>query len=197
MIKPLFSLVILLTTLTGVVIVRLYLEGQGEYQRGLRALSERSPDDAATHFQRSLKYYLPGASYVELAARELTMIGLRARKEGNLDLALRCFYEIRASFYSARSLFSPGAAWIELADRELRGIWRQKGKDPGMGTEPDKGPAWGLAAEIGLLGWIGSTVGLIWRAFSSEGKASLQRALPWTLALVGSYGLWVVALGRA
>lgn len=188
---------LMLLVASGLLVLRVYLSGQKEYQRGLQALSRDLPEEAERHFQRAIKWYLPGAGYVELAAEELAAVGIEASKRGDLALALRSFHELRGSFLSARGLYTPGERWIRLADREMEAIWKEKGfVNPGVSRSRNN-PFWMVLTPVGFFGWVGSSFGLIWKGFAKNGQLVPSRAWPWSLVLTLSYALWIVAMSRA
>jgi hypothetical protein len=191
------STCLVLVILTGFLILRVYLSGQGEYQKGVQALSQKRAEEAATHFQRAIKWYLPGANYVELAAEKLAQVGMDANRWGNSALALRAFYELRGSFHSARGLYAPGDRWIKLADREIESIWKQRGMGQAGVFQSRNNPLWMILTEVGFVGWVGSVFGLIWRGFTKNGEPARKQAIQWAIALFLGYALWIVAMGRA
>jgi hypothetical protein len=187
----------MLLVMSGLLVLRVYLSGQREYQKGLRALSQDLPDEAERHLQRAIKWYLPGAGYVELAAEKLAAVGIEARKRGDSALALRSFYELRASFLSARGFYTPGKRWIRLADREIAAIWNEKGFVQSAVPRSGNDPFWIALAPISFLGWVGSSFGLIWKGFAKNGRLLPSEAWPWYLVLTLSYALWIVAMSLA
>lgn len=55
---------------------------------------------------------------------------------------------------------------------------------------------WALLAEIGLWGWIFTTIGLIVHSFSGK-TFNGRKALPWGAMVVVLYTVWVVAMLKA
>jgi len=47
---------------------------------------------------------------------------------------------------------------------------------------------------IGFLGWIGCTVGLIFKGFTKDNELITKNAFIWGLLLVVFYGIWITGL---
>ncbi|MCK5504490.1 MAG: hypothetical protein KAJ10_04980 [Thermodesulfovibrionia bacterium] len=56
---------------------------------------------------------------------------------------------------------------------------------------------WALACELGFLGWVGCTIGFIFRAFGDNDAFYGRRALFWGGLVVIFYALWVLGMVRA
>ncbi|MBE9504741.1 MAG: hypothetical protein IME96_11245 [Proteobacteria bacterium] len=56
---------------------------------------------------------------------------------------------------------------------------------------------WALACELGFLGWVGCTIGFIFRAFGDKDAFYGRRALFWGSLVVIFYALWVLGMVRA
>jgi hypothetical protein len=56
---------------------------------------------------------------------------------------------------------------------------------------------WAAVVEIGFLGWIGATIGFIFRAISKENKFVGKKALFWGVLMGVFYALWIVGLVKA
>lgn len=54
---------------------------------------------------------------------------------------------------------------------------------------------WGsIMVQIGFLGWIGSTIGLIFKGFTEENELVTKKALFWGIAIVVFYTIWIAGL---
>ena len=51
-----------------------------------------------------------------------------------------------------------------------------------------------LLVMIGFFGWIGSTVGLIFKGFDENNDLKSKNALIWGILLVIFYGIWIAGL---
>lgn len=56
---------------------------------------------------------------------------------------------------------------------------------------------WAVACELGLWGWIASTVCFIVAAFPSRGVFARIPALRWGIAIVVFFSLWVAGMVQA
>lgn len=56
---------------------------------------------------------------------------------------------------------------------------------------------WAAVVEIGFLGWIGSTIGFIFRAINKENKFVGKKALFWGGLIAVFYTLWIIGLVKA
>lgn len=57
--------------------------------------------------------------------------------------------------------------------------------------------AWSMVILAGLAGWIVSTIIFIFRAFPSRGVFVVQQARIWGVALLASFGIWILGLINA
>ncbi|MFC1852810.1 hypothetical protein ACFL27_21645 [candidate division CSSED10-310 bacterium] len=53
---------------------------------------------------------------------------------------------------------------------------------------------WSLILIIGFFGWIGSTIGFIFRGITQENRLHKKRAFRWGILIVFFYALWVLGL---
>jgi len=51
-----------------------------------------------------------------------------------------------------------------------------------------------LMVQIGFLGWIGSTIGLIMKGFTEDNELVSRKALFWGILIVVFYGIWIAGL---
>lgn len=58
--------------------------------------------------------------------------------------------------------------------------------------EPSVG--WSLIVIIGFFGWIGSTIGFIFRGITKDNRLNTKVALRWGIFIVLFYVLWVIGL---
>ncbi len=56
---------------------------------------------------------------------------------------------------------------------------------------------WSLIVVFGFFGWIGSTVGLIFRGIDDNNRLVKRKALFWGIMIVVCYALWVTGLMNA
>ena len=54
---------------------------------------------------------------------------------------------------------------------------------------------WGsIMVQIGFFGWIGSTIGLIFKGFTEENELITRKAMLWGILIVVFYAIWVAGL---
>lgn len=56
---------------------------------------------------------------------------------------------------------------------------------------------WAIGCQIGLWGWIASTVAFIVTAFPARGQFELKAALWWGGALAFFFTLWILGMAQA
>lgn len=56
---------------------------------------------------------------------------------------------------------------------------------------------WALICEAGFFGWVGCTIGFIFRAFGPDDTFFGRRAAFWGSLVVVFYGLWVLGMMKA
>jgi len=193
---------------------KVYLSSWQEYRKAQDALARRDYHQAIVHLKRTILWYLPGNRYVEGATAKLWQLGLLAERQGNRELALEAYRSLRSGLYAVRSLYIPYREWIKRCDSKIASLMAAKGPT----VEADKGKTftqlrnqylnllrndqapdvvWSLVMEVGLLGWLSSTIFFILRSFGPEGELYGRRALFWGGLLLIFYILWVVGMVKA
>lgn len=56
---------------------------------------------------------------------------------------------------------------------------------------------WAVICEAGFLGWVGCTIGFIFRAFGPGDVFYGRRAAFWGFLIIVFYALWVLAMMKA
>ncbi len=197
------------------VVVYVGVQGYREYHKAATARIAGDLPEAITHYQRSIKWYLPGAPYVNRAADELWEVGVEAEKKGDRETALTAFQELRSSFYAARSFYTPGKEWIEKCNQKIAVLmaqWeassserkekasleelRQKHLD--ILTQKDRPDYfWSVVREVGFFGWVGAVIGFIIQVFQGEKGFVVRRALGWGGLFLISYAIWIIGMLKA
>jgi len=191
------------------------VQGYREYQRAEVAKAKKDLEAAITHYQRSIKWYLPGAFYVTRAADGLWQIGVEAEGKGDRQMALTAYQELRSSFYAARSFYTPGKEWIEKCNQKIAVLMAQweaasseskakasleelRQKHLAILTQKDRPDYfWSIVLEIGFFGWVGATVGFIMQVFQGEKGFVTKRALGWGTLFLISYFIWILGMLKA
>jgi hypothetical protein len=55
-------------------------------------------------------------------------------------------------------------------------------------------PGWSILVEIGFLGWVGATVGLIWYVVDEAGHFARRQGLLWGSLMAICFALWLIAM---
>lgn len=53
---------------------------------------------------------------------------------------------------------------------------------------------WAAMVEVGFLGWVAATLGLIFRAIGKDNKFNGRRALFWGSLVAVFYAIWIIGL---
>jgi tetratricopeptide (TPR) repeat protein len=197
------------------VVVYVGVQGYREYQKALTAKVEGNFAEAVTHYQRSIKWYLPGAPHVSGSAQALWEIGEAAQERGDREMALTAFQELRSSFYAVRSFYTPGKDWIEKCNQKIAVLMAQwettsserkekasledlKQKHLDILTKKDRPDYfWSVVLEVGFFGWVGAVVGFIMQVFQGEKGFVVRRALGWGSLFLISYATWIIGMLKA
>jgi hypothetical protein len=193
--------------------VRAFYGSMKAYRTGEEMLEQKQLVRAITYFDRSIHWYTPFNPYVEKSARRLWEIGERAKKDGDIKMALIAFRAIRRGFYSASHFTTPGKDWIEksetmitalaLEEEEGRAGSRGMQKSEEIKVQTEKGSSpdvfWTVVLEVGFLGWVGSLFGFIFVKWGPR-KGS-QKLLYKTLASIASavvfFAIWIIGMMKA
>ncbi len=202
------------SVVVAVVVVRVLHGAWTEFRAGDMALESGDLEQAVTHYERCLHWYVPFGATSARALDALWRIGEQAEAAGDRDLAMEAFQAIRSGLYATRSFYMPHRAWLRKVDERIAaiqvaypgGAW----PDPSLpdrermavaletlARDPSPNPAWAALAVGGFLGWIAAAAGFIWRGVDSAGRWTGRRARWWALGFVVSYILWVVGMARA
>ena len=191
------------------------IQGYRDYQMAEAAKAKGEMTAAITHYQRSIKWYLPGAFYVAKAAEGLWQVGIEAENKGDNVTALMAYQELRSGFYAGRSFYTPGTEWIEKCDQKIATLMAQweassaRGKESpsiealsrkhlailGQKGRPDY--FWSIILELGFFGWLGSIIGFVMQVFLGEKGFNGKRALGWGIVFLISYFLWITGMLKA
>ena len=167
---------------------------------------------AITFFDRAIHWYTPFNPYIDKSASQLWQVGETYERKGEITQALISFRSLRSGFYAARSLWTPGRDWIKKCDQKIAFLMNadnqpahhhvrptdesSAGQDSIFG-ENQKGipkPFWVLIVEIGLLGWIGATIGFVLNVFNEQERINRRQALLWGSMLALFYTFWIVGM---
>ena len=192
-------------------VIKVYISANSEFQSGEELLAQNNPKEAVVHFERAIRWYIPGLNLQEDAANKIWQIAQNYEAKHNLEKALNTYRILRSGFYSARSFFTPGRIWIEKCNDKIAELMANK--TPALEVESTKSfsqrkseylsilssekhpyPFWSFLAVSGFLGWVSCAVMFIIRGISKSGQIVVRPAAYWTGGFLFSYGVWVVGM---
>jgi hypothetical protein len=170
----------------------------GEYKR------------AITHYERTIKWYTPLSTVVQRAIERLWQLGTEAEARGEFVLALEAYQTLRSSLYAVQSFYIPYQSWIPKSEARIAPLLART--KAGAEHNEDKlaqdtarftmqlqrhvGPhlGWSILTEIGFLGWVGATVGLIWYVVDEAGHFARRQGLLWGSLMAVFFALWLIGM---
>jgi len=171
---------------------------QGEYKR------------AMTHYERTIKWYTPFSTVVQRAVERLWQLGTEAEARGEISLALEAYQTLRSSLYAVQSFYIPYQSWIPKSEERIAPLLAKTkaGEEPNadklvqdtarfaMQLQRHVGPhlGWSILLEIGFLGWVGATVGLIWYIVDEAGNFARRQGLLWGGLMAVFFALWLIGM---
>ena len=195
-----------------VLLLRVLYGGWAECRRGAAELEAQRPFQAAIHYERAVRWYLPGSPFVGRAADALWDMGTASEEAGDVELALFAFRGLRSGAYATRSFYQPLRSRIAESDERIATLMIQDPRaawpDPTLSVEQrravvlanlkdhtDPSTFWVIVLEIGFLAWLGSAGVLAWRL----GRGDARRRRTWILlsAAVVGYALWIAGMALA
>jgi hypothetical protein len=190
---------------------KIYFNAKNELKLAEDFISKDNPEDAVTHYVRSIQWFVPGLNLQEMAAQGLWDVALKYEAQNDSDNALTAYRLLRGAFYSVRSFYTPGKTWILRCNEKIAFLMA---KQPAT-SESEKAktfeerlaanwklltdekpprPLWAMLAICGFFGWIGSALLFIMNAMTKSGGVRKRPALVWSLSFLLFYGLWMLGL---
>ncbi len=203
---------ILAAFVLAALVLRVLWGGRIECARAADEMDAQRPYQAVLHYERAVRWYLPGSPYVHRASDALWSMGEAAEEAGDRELALFAFRGLRGAAYATRSFYQPLGGRIAAAEERIAALMvvdpAAAWPDPAL-SEPerhavildnlqqhtDPSTGWVIALEIGFVAWLGGAGALAWR-MGRQGNR--RRTTLWlTGAVIGGYALWIVGMWRA
>lgn len=206
-----WAIFIVLLLLGSSVAVKIYINAGDEFQIAEELLASGNPVKAVVHFERSIRWYLPGSSLKNKAARRIWETAEKFESAGDSENAINSYRLLRGGFYATRSFYTPGKEWIKRCNEKIATLMAQK---PAV-TEADKTrsfddrkaeylkilsaekspyASWAILCEIGFLGWVTCAVLFIFRGFGKSGQFKPRQAIYWAGGFIVFYGFWVIGM---
>ncbi len=200
----------ILVFVSGMLLLKTIYSARQEFVSGEQAARHGEYEVAITHYERAIKWYTPFNTTVQMAVERLWQLGTEAETRGEWHLALEAYQALRASLYAVQSFYVPYQSWIPKTEARIAPLLAKTK----VGTEPqaDKlaqdtaryamqlqrpvGPhlGWSVLAEIGFLGWVGATVGLIWYVVDAQGRFVWWQGGLWGSLLAVFFALWLIGM---
>ena len=165
---------------------------------------------AITHYERAIKWYTPFSKAVRLAVERLWQLGTEAEARGEVSVALEAYQTLRSSLYTVQSFYIPYQRWIPQSEERIAPLLARSKAGDGQGEDKlvqdtarfamqlqrHVGPhlGWSILVEIGFLGWVGATVGLLWYVVDEHGHFVRRQAVLWGSLLAICFALWLISM---
>ena len=199
--------------LAAVLVVKVTSNARQEFAVGEEAYIRGAYNVAITHYARAIKWYTPFSTTVRHAVEHLWQLGTEAERRGDWHLALEAYQALRASLYAVQSFYIPYQSWIPKSEERIAPLLAKTkaGEEPNadklaqdtarfaMQLQRHVGPhlGWSMLVEIGFLGWVGATVGLIWYVVDEAGHFARRQGLLWGSLIAAFFALWLIGMRLA
>jgi hypothetical protein len=196
--------------LAVVLVDKVTYNARQDFTLGEEAYTHGEYKVAITHYERTIKWYTPLSTVVQRAVERLWQLGTEAEARGELSLALEAYQTLRSSLYAVQSFYIPYQSWIPKSEERIAPLLAktkagaEHGEDKlaqetarfAMQLQRHIGPhlGWSILLEIGFLGWIGATVGLIWYVVDETGNFARRQGLLWGSLIAVFFALWLIGM---
>ncbi len=192
----------------GAIVLRVLIGSMIEYHRGDAASVHHDLDQAMVHYERSLRWYLPGNPYARASLHSMAVVCQRkhgAAQEKGVEAAAQdaynCYQRTRSAILSTRSLYTPFSKELgELEERMVRASkklgYPEELMRADLARRHEAHPWWSLLAVLAMAGWIGAAAASLWFGLDPEtGRVAWSRRLLFSGAgFAMSFALWLLAL---
>ena len=203
------AVIAILGTLT-LFFLKVHKESRREFAHAESELQSGRRRSAVEHYERAIMWYTPWSRSVARSVARLWEIGEQAEAHQDASLALEAYRALRASLYGVRSSYQPYKDWIPKCNARI--VHLMAIEKAGPGADPadvekhraryaemhnrKRGPTLGgaILTEIGFLGWVGATLGLIWYGLSAQGNWMLRPCVWWGSGVVIFFATWVIGM---
>jgi hypothetical protein len=183
---------------------------QQEFARAEAAHQSGAYAEAITHYERTIKWYLPYSSSVRWAVVRLWDIGVAAEARADTALALAAYRALRGSLFAIQSLYLPYPEWIPKCEARIAALMpdtmraNYKERAPQAQHQArflqmfQRNPApqlgWSLLLELGFLTWVGATVGLIWNVETRDDRWVWRHVWRWSSGIALGFAAWMIGM---
>jgi hypothetical protein len=200
----------LLVAFVVIVYAKVAYNASQDFALGEDAYAHGEYKRAITHYARTIKWYIPLSMVVQRAVERLWQLGTEAEARNEISLALAAYQALRSSLYAVQSFYVPYQSWIPKSEARIAPLLAKA--KAGEAHNEDKlaqdtarftmqlqrhvGPhlGWSILLEIGFLGWVGATVGLIWHVVDEEGNLVRRQGLLWGSLIAVFFALWLIGM---
>lgn len=190
-----------LVLVLAVIVLRVIIGSMSEYQQGDWHSVRRDWPRAVAHYERAVRWYVPGNPYPGAALHSLYTVCEMTVRERSARDGFDCFSRARGALKSIRGLYQPYADVLVPIERRLTELSDELGYPAAqMRAALDKTleahPGWSLLAALGLVGWILGLAALIWTGVDPEsGRLRGSRgALAALCGILLGFGAWLLGL---
>jgi hypothetical protein len=203
-------IVVLLVAFVVILYAKVAYNASQDFAVGENAYTHGEYKRAITHYERTIKWYTPLSTVVQRAVERLWQLGTEAEARGEISLALEAYQTLRSSLYAVQSFYIPYQSWIPKSAARIAPLLAKTkaGEEPNEGQlaqdtarfamqlQRHVGPhlGWSILLEIGFLGWVGATVGLIWYVVDEAGNFARRQGLLWGSLIAIFFALWLIGM---
>lgn len=190
--------------------IKVSLSARQALHHGEAAYQSGEPTEAIMHYERAIKWYTPLSPWVRLAVERLWHIGSAAEQHADLSVALQAYQALRSSLYAVQSFYLPYRHWISKSEAKIAALMARTAPTAGQDSsnlaqdtaqfaqmlQRDTTPhlGWSILTEIGFLGWVGATAGLLWCAVGPHGRWAWRQGLLWGSGIIVGCAAWIVGM---
>lgn len=195
---------------------RAWTSARSELERADIARSAGEVERALTHYQYAMRWYTPGASAPQSAARALDALAQEATANGKRQTALDALRRLRGGILATRHLFSPFGGRLDDVNQRIAKHMAAEQLALGQATirgrslatleadhlallqrDPTPTVGWSLLVIFSFLGWLGAVFMTLSKGLTREASVVRPTFFRWGAAALTSFGLWLFALSQA
>jgi hypothetical protein len=203
-------IVVLLVAFVVILYAKVAYNASQDFALGEDAYTHGEYKQAITHYERTIRWYSPLSTAVQRAVERLWQLGTEAEARSDISLALEAYQTLRSSLYAVQSFYIPYQSWIPKSEARIAPLLaktkagEEHNEDQlvqgtarfAMQLQRHVGPhlGWSILLEIGFLGWVGATVGLIWYVVDEAGNFARRQGLLWGSLIAIFFALWLIGM---
>jgi hypothetical protein len=196
--------------------LRVAWEGRAELRAAGEAAELGRLDEQIVHLGRAARWRLPIAGHDERALSELRTLGDRYQADGERELALAAYRELRRAIVATRAWRLPHRAAFSDVNRDIAGLMAEQERDFGRLPEgedeetamqarrdwhlqkleevPGPDPIGSRLAALFFVGWVASCVGFVMRGLDAQGRLRPRPGVRWGIACLLLLVVWMVLM---